>query len=208
MEFDKVIKTRRSVRKYKADEIPEQYISEILEAARLAPSGLNLQPWRYAVLKDKNIINNVAKIIQSSVAASAPVLIVCCADTKVFESTGERVRELYEAGAFSVEEVQKFASNDLIANSMNEFMLRASMAFNAAISIEHIALKATDLGLGSCWLQPMQFDREKIREIINLDSRYDILCFMTIGYADEQTEVRPRLPLNELLTGSQLCDGF
>lgn len=202
MEFDKVITARRSIRKYKSDEIPEQYIDKILEAARLAPSGLNLQPWRYVVVKEKDIINCIAKLIQSSVAASAPVLIVCCIDTKAFEATGDRVRELYEAGAFSINEVRELASNDLIPDNMNEFMLRASMALNAAISIEHIALKATDLGLGSCWLQPIQFDRDKIREIINLDIRYDILCFMTIGYANEYPETRPRLPLNELLLGS------
>ncbi len=120
-------------------------------------------------------------------------------DTKVFDSTEARIKELYEAGAFNSDYVRNFAGNGAIVHEMNEFMLRASMAFNAAISIEHIALKASDLGLGSCWLQPVEFDREKIRSIMDLENRYDILAFMSIGYAEEHPEARPRLSADQLL---------
>ena len=46
MEFDEVIRTRRSIRKYKLEPVPEQYLLQLIEAARQAPSALNLQPWR------------------------------------------------------------------------------------------------------------------------------------------------------------------
>lgn len=199
MEFDKVISLRRSIRKYKQRQIPDKLIYELLEAARLAPSGLNLQPWRYVMVKDKVKIDSIAKAIPSEVAAAAPLLIICCVDTTVFDSMGIRIKELCEAGAFNPAQVQYFAEEGGTENKLNEFMLRASMAFNAAIAIEHIALEAVDLGLGSCWLQPVKFDKEKVREIIDLENSYDILAFMSAGYADEQPEARPRLSADKLL---------
>ena len=51
MELKEVIETRRSIRKFKTDPVPEAYIDELLEAARLAPSGGNIQPWRFVVIK-------------------------------------------------------------------------------------------------------------------------------------------------------------
>jgi nitroreductase len=49
-----VISSRRSIRKYKKEPVPDRLINEILEAGRWAPSGLNNQPWRFAVIKDQS----------------------------------------------------------------------------------------------------------------------------------------------------------
>jgi len=46
-----VIESRRSIRKFLPDPISDEYINEILDAARLAPSGGNIQPWRFVVIK-------------------------------------------------------------------------------------------------------------------------------------------------------------
>ena len=51
MDFKEVIQSRRSVRKFRAEEIEEEDLREILEAARLAPSANNLQPWKFVVVK-------------------------------------------------------------------------------------------------------------------------------------------------------------
>jgi len=51
MEFYEVIRTRRSIRSYKADHVPEASLRRVLEAARIAPSGSNRQPWRFYVVK-------------------------------------------------------------------------------------------------------------------------------------------------------------
>ncbi len=53
MKILEVIKKRRSVRKYKKDPIPEEALLRVLEAARLAPSGKNFQPWKFIIVKDK-----------------------------------------------------------------------------------------------------------------------------------------------------------
>jgi nitroreductase len=75
------IEKRRSIRKFKQDPIPEKNLAEILNAARLAPSGCNAQPWRFKLVKD-----NATKIKLSQAAynqafiTQAPVVILCCAD--------------------------------------------------------------------------------------------------------------------------------
>ena len=77
MNFYDVIKNRRSVRKYKKDPIPEEALLRVLEAARLAPSGKNFQPWKFIIVKDKLIKEALARASADQFfIAEAPVIIV------------------------------------------------------------------------------------------------------------------------------------
>jgi len=79
MDFTTVIKTRRSVRAYADKPIPDEVLGRVLEAARLAPSACNLQPWRFVFVKDATTRNQLAKAAHSqSFVGKAPVVIVCC----------------------------------------------------------------------------------------------------------------------------------
>lgn len=78
MEFDKVIKTRRSIRKYKGTPVPRESLMKILEAARIAPSAAHRQPWHFVVVEDKETIEKLAG--RSKWAAEAPAMIVGLAD--------------------------------------------------------------------------------------------------------------------------------
>ena len=74
-----VIRERRSVRVYKSDPIPEESILRVLEAARLAPSGKNLQPWKFVVVQDFELKKKLAKASnQQDFIADAPLIIVAC----------------------------------------------------------------------------------------------------------------------------------
>lgn len=79
MEFMDVIRKRRSIRKYKRDPVPKEMILEVLEAARLAPSAGNRQPWRFVVVTDPE---TKGKLGLRSWAAEAPVVIVGCGDSQ------------------------------------------------------------------------------------------------------------------------------
>jgi len=78
LEFDKVIKTRRSIRKYKGTPVPRESLMKILEAARIAPSAAHRQPWHFVVVEDKETIEKLAG--RSKWAAEAPAMIVGLAD--------------------------------------------------------------------------------------------------------------------------------
>jgi len=80
MEFYEVIKTRRSVRSYKPDPIPEDVLERVLDAARIAPSGSNRQPWKFIVVKDEETKKKLVPACHNqSWIADAPVIIVACA---------------------------------------------------------------------------------------------------------------------------------
>ena len=78
MEFKDVIKTRKSIRKYKDKPVPREKIMQILESGRIAPSASNRQPWHFVVVENKDTIKKLAK---QEWAASAPAMIVGLADT-------------------------------------------------------------------------------------------------------------------------------
>jgi len=75
-----VIQKRRSTRKYKSHEVPEDVFLRVMEAARLAPSGKNLQPWHFVIVKDQNLKEQLAVAsAHQSFIAGAPMIIVACA---------------------------------------------------------------------------------------------------------------------------------
>ena len=75
-----VMRTRRSTRKYKPDPVPEEVFLRVMEAVRIAPSGKNLQPWHFVIVKDKNMKEKLAESsAHQYFIAEAPIVIVACA---------------------------------------------------------------------------------------------------------------------------------
>jgi len=79
MDFYEVIRTRRSIRSYRPDPVPEESLGRVLEAARVAPSGSNRQPWKFIIVKDEELKNRMAAACgDQSFIAEAPIVIVAC----------------------------------------------------------------------------------------------------------------------------------
>lgn len=84
MDFFNVIRQRRSIRKYKSDPIPLDHLKQMLEAARLAPSGGNTQPWKFVVVRDPTIIQQLAVAARKQgFLAEAAAIIVACARARL-----------------------------------------------------------------------------------------------------------------------------
>jgi len=81
MEFFEVVCKRRSVRRFKHNDVEDSKIRKVLEAAIWAPSGSNIQPWRFVVVKDKDLIKKI-KMFSPGMFSEPPVLIVVCSDEK------------------------------------------------------------------------------------------------------------------------------
>ncbi len=200
MELLRTIQSRRSIRKFKSDPVPDSFIQELLEAARLAPSGSNLQPARYVVIKSEKERAKLKECTPLPFVVNAPVVFACCIDKGVMDNSKERYKELMEADAFADTPLADGAMIEAYARrrkSLDPAVIRAYLALNAAIAIEHIALRAVDLGLGSCWI--MMFDNEKTRRILELDDRYDVVALLPVGYPDQSPAARPRVPMAELV---------
>lgn len=80
MDFMEVIKKRRSIRRYRPDPIPDEVLNQILEAARLAPSGGHRQPWHFIVVKDPE---TKRKLGIAEWVSEAPIVVVGCTDPEV-----------------------------------------------------------------------------------------------------------------------------
>jgi len=78
MQFDEVVKRRRSIRKYKGTPVPRESILKVLDAARLAPSAGHRQAWHFVVVEDKAMREKLAG--RSTWATGAPAMIVGLAD--------------------------------------------------------------------------------------------------------------------------------
>lgn len=79
MKVLEVIQNRQSVRKYKKDPILEEALLRVLEAARLAPSGSNFQPWKFIIVKDKAVKEKLAQASAGQFfMAEAPIIIIGC----------------------------------------------------------------------------------------------------------------------------------
>lgn len=59
------IQSRRSIRKYKSDDVPDDLVEQMLEAARLAPSAGNSQPWRFIVARDEKVRHEICRILSN-----------------------------------------------------------------------------------------------------------------------------------------------
>ena len=79
MDFYEVIRTRRSIRSYKPDPIPDEVLTKVLEAARIAPSGSNRQPWKFIIVKDEALKRKLAVACHNQMfIAEAPIITVAC----------------------------------------------------------------------------------------------------------------------------------
>jgi len=123
MEFEDVLRTRQSVRRFQKKEIPQETLIKILELANLAPSAGNLQAFRVVIIKDKNIREGLsgAALGQSSVAEAPVNLVICAVPKESAVKYGDRGRELYSLQ-------------------------------DATIFTAYIQLAATSLGLSSVWV--------------------------------------------------------
>lgn len=198
MELNDAIKTRRSIRKFKSTPVSDQHIQDLLEAARLAPTGSNLQPSRFVIIKNPEVRAKLNDCTPLPFVASAPVVLACCVDTQAFASSTRRYVELREAGAFVDTPLNEPSdSTSLKKRNLDEAAAKAYLSLNVAIAIDHITLRAVDLGLGTCWI--MMFDQDKTKALLELDERYSIVALLPIGYPDQSPGPRPRLELNKLI---------
>jgi len=90
--FLKLVKTRRSIRSFKTDPIPDEQVEKIIEAARWAPSGANSQPWEFIIVKDKQIKDRIVDIVNEHSEYSRKVELTREEDLR-FPSVSGPVRE-------------------------------------------------------------------------------------------------------------------
>lgn len=183
MELKEVIKNRRSIRKYKCEEVQNEVIQDLIECARLAPSAKNRQPWEFLIVKN-NAKNEIANIMLEN------------------EKNRNVSLEKKLLGAnSSVKETAKIIKEApiliLVFKQYNENWIVGD-ALGVGAAIEHICLRATDLGLGSLWIRDTTYSQKEIAKLVGYENM-ELISAIAVGYAYEQPKQRPRKKLEEIL---------
>jgi nitroreductase len=167
-----IIKKRQSVRKYQDRPVEDDKLKLILEAARLAPSSSNSQPWHFVVAKNKDLIKGLMNAVPLGVLAvnkfmeQAPIIVVGCVTPNFFQK-------------------------------VSSFMGRENYWIDVSIAMEHMVLVAEELNLGSCWIG--WFDEEKVKKILNVPRGAKVVAMLTLGYPSEgATHATTRKPLEDI----------
>lgn len=172
----KEIQTRRSIRKYSNKPVEDEKILQLIESARIAPSGSNTQPWHFIIVKSESTREKISKVSHDQKwMNTALVHIVCVADIRA------RIKDDVE-----------LSLNENSPQPEVKLIIR-----DATIAIEHIVLEAENLGLGTCWVA--WFTQEDIRPILDIPSDKYVVGVITVGYADEMPKARPRKKLEEII---------
>lgn len=174
-----LINKHGSVRDYKKDPVPDNWIETIVSAGQRASSSSNLQTYSVVVTTDPE---KKAKVQEISGGQShifqAPVFLLWCADFS-------RLKRVCDHQGYDIE-----------AGYFENFMVAT---VDAAITMQNAALAAESLGLGFCYIGALRNDPDGIRELFQLPELVFPVCGMTLGWAKEQPAVRPRLPLKSVL---------
>lgn len=203
MDVREAILKRRSIRKFKQLPVEPEKIVELLEAARLAPSGSNRQPWRFLVLEEPEIRGLVADVSPQMFVRQAPVIILCYADLRCWlpEHVKQGRKELGKSGSVDAKDMEMdlslVGSNplDTSAKELESYIPNAFL--DVGVAIEHIVLSAVELSLGTCWCRLV--DELKLQEIFKLPGYYKFVSMLLVGYPDQDPPQRPRKNREELL---------
>lgn len=187
MELFEAIKTRRSIRRYKADPVDDTQIEAILEAGRWAPSWANTQCWRFIVVRDPAIKAKVAESLMkiklpdkevenpgTKAINTVPVLIVVCANM------GKSGTKPGSGGG-----------GEFVTDKGDWFM------FDTALAVQNMVLAAHALGLGTVIIGA--FDAQKAEIALNLPQGYRVVTFFPVGVPDQEAKVPPRKELAEIV---------
>ncbi len=176
MDFFNLINKRESVRGYLEKQVEREKIIKIIEAARVAPSACNAQPWKFVVVDDKEITKEVANNLYEAMiglnkfALTAPVFIVVVGEKRNLTSKmGELIKK------------KDYTSIDI------------------GIASEHICLASTELGLGTCMMG--WFKEKAIKKLLNINTNKEIHLVISLGYyEDKEPRNKIRKPIDDILS--------
>lgn len=193
MSVKDAIAARHSVRAFAKKPLTEAEITELLEAARNAPSSLNTQPWRFKVVTapaDLAWFGTSEATRKQAWLAGAAAILVCCADLAHYVKDSQAAAFFFRDNKLiegePMDGIDAYVAREAAAAEQAKF---GACAMNTAIAEAFLMLRATEMGLGTCWVG--MFDEANIKARFGLPEGYRIVNIMAVGWPDE-ADVYPR----------------
>jgi nitroreductase len=187
-ELLELVKTRRSIRRFKPDPIPDEYIDKIIEVARWAPSGFNQQPWEFVVVKKPEFRAQISEYCKEQLSMRYKMHAAAYPSLKpVSPLSGPET----EGGNYSVAPVYIILLGDhrtmeLMPSSTQFGTDYLDNTFNSSLtcSFLYMQLAANALGLASQWVSAIQapYVSFMIKELLGIPKYLSIYDLMALGY--------------------------
>lgn len=192
-DFWQVVKNRRSVRSFKPDPIPEEDLRRILDAARLAPTSGNQQPWKFLVVKDPAKIAALkAACVERSLRRAAP-------DKKLSE---EQRKEREAAIAKRVGEYLS-APLYIVVLTDNRSQYPTYNHWDGPLAAGYLMLAARALGYGTVFITDAIPD-DITKKVLAIPDRYTRVCITPLGIPTEWPVTPPKRPLEDFIASDTL----
>lgn len=194
-----LVKKRRSIRRFKPDPVPDDYIQKILEVARWAMSGGNAQPWEYIIIKDKRIIKGICELYTNY-------------HQTLYELEMTRIPEYRHLGVARGVESPGFKDAPVIIavlgdqRTVSGSCLGANLLGETKVLHENLAnttqlihLAVCALGIAAEWVSIGHTMEGKVKELLKVPDVYRIETIVPIGYPAYELKGGYRRPLRELI---------
>ncbi len=208
-ELEKLIKERRSVRRWKKDEVPDEILRKAVELATWAPNGGNYQGWRFIVVKKREIIEEMAETVQSVAdkVASWPEGMSWQEDVERYRKNASFFRNAPVCIAVFISAYQSPLDKVLVARETSDLEAREILGFrrsaptaiqSGAAAVTTMLLVFQHMGLGAVWMVSPVQAKKKIENMLKCPSNMGLICLVAVGYPDELPH-RERRPVDEVL---------
>ena len=176
------MKTRRCVREFKEDAISDEDIKFLIDCARYAPSGFNMQPWSFLVIKNKDLLQ---KLSESGKKAMIPIL-------EPVKNTSKKVSDFL--GFLKTRGTSMFYDAPVLIIILGN-KNAPTADFDCSMAAQNMMLAAHSKGIGSCWiggLVPALMD-EKILNEIRAPQGYKAVAPLIFGYPIGRTAIPEKI---------------
>ena len=177
-----IIKTRRCIREYKEDQIPDEDIIFLIDCAGYAPSGLNMQPWAFLVIQNKD---KILKLSETCKKSMIPLL--------------ENMKNTSKVASEFLTFLKQKGSDIFYGAPVLVIILgnrkAATAVYDCAMAAQTMMLAAQSIGIGSCWIGAAQhslMDEKLLRELGAPDG-YIHVAPLIFGYPKGSTEMPERV---------------
>ena len=189
------IETRRSIRKYKQCDVSRELIERIVDAARLAPSAKNRQPWRFIVYtgaQKEKLLDTMEQSLKKEqqthalLPESAGGLPDAFNTLKIMRTASAIIIVMNTGGSSPFEPIDTDSRIGEICDTLS-----------IGAAVENMLLRAESLGLGTLWIANTCFAYNDLTEFVG--EKGQLACAVAVGYPDEQPAQRPRKPLADII---------
>jgi nitroreductase len=201
MELKKVIESRASVRTFKNEEVPLNDLKEMLRLASLAPSANNYQPWKFIVIRNKEVLGKLAMKVSARIAELPENQSKASKNVK---SQVEWFATFFQDApaliGVAMEEYETVLEKGVtVSHEEINRMRNYPDIQSAGACIQNLLLAAVDLGYGACWLSAPMIAKEEIESILKLKEGLHLIAFVAVGKPDRPVVPKEKKAVDEMI---------